>query len=89
MSDETLVRLDEVVAVVPSALRGRSNLRGRVSKFLKDEAKAVMHSRYTKGESRPAYQLWSIRNHGHWQQIGTSGRIDAFLEHHRGKDDLA
>jgi len=87
--DFDLVRLDEVVAAVPSALRGRSNLRAKVSKFLKEEAKAVMHSRYTKGDSRPAYQLWSIRNHDHWQQAGASGRIDAFLEHQRGKDDQA
>ena len=44
-----LVRADDLVNAVPSALRGRSNLRARVSKVLKGELGAVEHTRYTKG----------------------------------------
>jgi hypothetical protein len=80
--DFDLVRVDELVDAVPSALRGRSNLRARVSKFLKEEIGAVGHARYTKADrQRPAYQLWSIRNHDIWDNIGASGRIDAYLSH--------
>lgn len=80
--DFDLVRVDELVDAVPSALRGRSNLRARVSKFLKEEIGAVSHARYTKADGkRPAYQLWSIRNHDIWDSIGASGRIDAHLRH--------
>ena len=80
--DFDLVRVDELVDAVPSALRGRSNLRARVSKFLKEEIGAVSHARYTKADrQRPAYQLWSIRNHDIWDSIGASGRIDAYLSH--------
>ncbi|ABE63309.1 hypothetical protein Nham_2527 [Nitrobacter hamburgensis X14] len=80
--DFDLVRVDELVDAVPSALRGRSNLRARVSKFLKDEIGAVSHARYTKADrQRPAYQLWSVRNHDIWDNIGASGRIDAYLSH--------
>jgi hypothetical protein len=80
--DFDLVRVDELVDAVPSALRGRSNLRARLSKFLKDEIGAVSHARYTKADrKRPAYQLWSVRNHDIWDNIGASGRIDAYLSH--------
>ena len=80
--DFDLVRVDDLVDAVPSALRGRSNLRARVSKFLKEEIGAVGHARYTKADrQRPAYQLWSIRNHDIWDNIGASGRIDAYLSH--------
>ncbi|BEV45962.1 bifunctional DNA primase/polymerase [Afipia carboxidovorans] len=80
--DFDLVRVDELVDAVPSALRGRSNLRARVSKFLKDEIGAVSHARYTKADrKRPAYQLWSVRNHDIWDNIGASGRIDAYMSH--------
>lgn len=85
--DFDLVRVDELVDAVPSALRGRSNLRARVSKFLKDEIGAVSHARYTKADrKRPAYQLWSVRNHDIWDNIGASGRIDAYLSHR--SDDM-
>lgn len=80
--DFDLVRVDELVDAVPSALRGRSNLRARVSKFLKDEIGAVSHARYTKADrKRLAYQLWSVRNHDIWDNIGASGRIDAYMAH--------
>jgi hypothetical protein len=80
--DFDLVRVDELVDAVPSALRGRSNLRARVSKFLKEEIGAVSHARYTKADrKRPAYQLWSVRNHDIWDNIGASGRIDAYMSH--------
>lgn len=78
--DFDLVRVDDLVDAVPSALRGRSNLRARVSKVLKGELGAVEHTRYTKGDGkRPAFHLWSVRNHDHWQDVGAAGRIDAYL----------
>lgn len=83
--DFDLVRLDEVVDAVPSALRGRTNLRARVSKLLKNELGAVEHTRYTKADrNRPAMQLWSVRNHDAWDKAGAAGRIDAFMAHRSG-----
>ncbi len=78
--DFDLVRVDDLVNVVPTALQGRANLRARVSKLLKDEIGAVKHSRYTKNRMRQAYQLWSIRNHDEWEAIGAAGRIDAYMD---------
>ena len=78
--DFDLVRLDDLVDVVPSALRGRSSLRARLSKLLKDEIGAVEQTRYTKGDARrPAFQLWSVRNHDEWRDAGAARRIDAFV----------
>ncbi|MEJ1161165.1 DUF5906 domain-containing protein [Prosthecomicrobium sp. N25] len=77
--DFDLVRVDDVVDAVPPALRGRSNLRARATKVLKGEIGAVEHTRYTKGDgSRPAFHLWSVRDHGRWRDLGAAGRIDAF-----------
>lgn len=78
--DFDLIRLDDLVDVVPAALRGRSSLRARVSKWLKGEIGAVDQSRYTKADrNRPAYQLWSVRDHDRWKEVGAAGRIDAFM----------
>lgn len=78
--DFDLVRLDDLVDVVPAALRGRSSLRARLSKWLKEEIGAVDQSRYTKADrNRPAYQLWSVRDHDRWREVGAAGRIDAFM----------
>jgi hypothetical protein len=83
--DFDLVRLDDLVEAVPASLRGRSSLRARVSKLLRDEIGAIDHVRYTKGnKDRPAVQLWSVRNHDVWRNIGAAGRIDAFLQHRCG-----
>ena len=83
--DFDLVRLDDLVEAVPASLRGRSSLRSRVSKLLRDEIGAVDHVRYTKGDKdRPAVQLWSVRNHDVWRNIGAAGRIDAFMQHRYG-----
>lgn len=83
--DFDLVRLDDLVEAVPASLRGRSSLRARVSKLLRDEIGAVDHVRYTKGDKdRPAVQLWSVRNHDVWRNIGAAGRIDAFMQHRYG-----
>ncbi|MDT3684753.1 MAG: bifunctional DNA primase/polymerase [Pseudorhodoplanes sp.] len=78
-----LLRLDDLVDAVPISMRGRTNLRARVSKLLKEEIGAVGHGRYTKGgrKHRPAYQLWSVRNHEHWDSVGAAARIDAYLEY--------
>jgi hypothetical protein len=74
-----LVRVDDLVNAVPSSLRGKANLRSRLSKFLKDELGAVAHTRFTKKHAkRPSYQLWSLRNHDIWENIGASGRIDSY-----------
>jgi hypothetical protein len=78
--DFDLVRLDDLVDVVPAALRGRSSLRARLSKWLKEEIGAVDQSRYTKADrNRPAYQLWSVRDHDRWREAGAAARIDAFM----------
>ncbi len=81
--DFDLVRVDDLVQAVPSKLAGKSSLRSRLSKFLKEEVGAVAHTRYTKQHAnRPPWQLWSLRNHDVWDNIGASGRIDAYLAHH-------
>jgi len=82
--DFDLVKLDEVVAAVPGSIQRQSrNLRNRVAKWLKDEVGAARFSRFTKqdGSERPPIQLWAVRNHVHWEQVGAAGRIDAFLDH--------
>lgn len=81
--DFDLVRVDDLVQAVPPALRGKANLRSRLSKFIKDELGAVAHTRHTKRHpNRPHYQLWSLRNHDIWENIGASGRIDAYVAHY-------
>jgi Bifunctional DNA primase/polymerase, N-terminal/Family of unknown function (DUF5906)/Primase C terminal 2 (PriCT-2) len=81
--DFDLVRVDDLIQVVPAKLVGRSNLRVRLAKFLKEELGAVNHTRYTKGDAkRPSYQLWSLRNHEVWEGIGAAGRIDAYVAHY-------
>jgi hypothetical protein len=81
--DFDLVRVDDLVQAVPAKLSGKSNLCSRLSKFLKEELGAVAHTRHTKQHaSRPPWQLWSLRNHDIWQNIGASGRIDAYVNHY-------
>lgn len=80
--DFDLVRVEDLVGFVPPAFRGRGNLSSKLSKFLKEELGAVKHTRYTKRHSnRQPYQLWSLRNHAHWDDVGAAGRIDAYLQH--------
>ncbi len=82
--DFDLVRVDDLVNAVPIALQGRANLRARVSKLLKDEIRAVKHSRYTKGDGRhQTFQLWSIRNHEEWERFGAARRADAYMDRYR------
>ena len=81
--DFDLVRVDDLVNAVPAKLAGRSSLRSRLAKFLKEELGAVAHTRHTKQHaSRPPWQLWSLRNHEVWDNIGAAGRIDAYLAHY-------
>ncbi|CAM5354782.1 hypothetical protein ATER59S_01322 [Aquamicrobium terrae] len=86
--DFDLVRVDDLVQAVPQRLSGRTSLRSRLAKFLKEEVGAVAHTRHTKQHpGRPSWQLWSLRNHEVWENIGASGRIDAYVAHH-AIDDL-
>jgi hypothetical protein len=81
--DFDLVRVDDLVQAVPAKLSGKSNLRSRMAKFLKEELGAVAHTRYTKQHAnRPSWQLWSLRKHDVWEGIGASGRIDAYVAHY-------
>ncbi|GAA3715756.1 hypothetical protein GCM10022268_25440 [Sphingomonas cynarae] len=77
--DFDLVRLDDVYDAVPSGLRGKG-LRARLPDWLDSQLGARRHGRYTKGD-RPAWNLWSIRDHDAWEQRGPASRIDAFLAH--------
>lgn len=78
--DFGLVRLDDVIAAVPErAARQARNLRNRIIKWLRDDAGAIMHGRYTKGD-RPAFQLWSIDDHDRWAGLGAAARMDAYVE---------
>ncbi len=81
--DFDLVRVDDLVQAVPAKLSGRSSLRSRLAKFLKEELGAVALTRHTKQHAnRPAWQLWSLRNHDIWENIGATGRIDAYVAHY-------
>lgn len=81
--DFDLVRVDDLVQAVPAKLSGKSNLRSRLSKFLKEELGAIAHTRHTKQHAnRPPWQRWSLRNHDIWQNIGASGRIGAYVNHY-------
>jgi hypothetical protein len=81
--DFDLVRVDDLVQAVPAKLSGKSSLRSRLAKFLKEELGAVAHTRHTKQHpNRPHYQLWSLRQHDVWDGIGASGRIDAYVNHY-------
>jgi hypothetical protein len=81
--DFDLVRVDDLVQAVPAKLAGRSSLRSRLAKLLKEEFGAVAHTRYTKQHpNRPPWQLWSIRDHEVWESIGAAGRIDAYMSHY-------
>lgn len=79
--DFDLVRLENLVVELPKEYQRRhKNLRSTVKKFLQDEIGAVQHSRYTKGDGRPAIRLWSVRDHEVWEERGASARIDAYQE---------
>lgn len=77
--DFDLVRFDDVVDAVPRGVRA-NDVRAKVTLFLKNDAGAVAHARYTKGD-RKSYTLWSVRRHDEWEQAGAAARIDAFMEH--------
>lgn len=80
--DFDLVRVEDLINAVPFGMSGRAYLRSRLAKFLKEELGAIQHTRYTKGDAeRPSYQLWSIREHEVWDNIGAAGRIDAYKAH--------
>lgn len=81
--DFDLVRLDDLVAAVPAEIgrRGRGNVTKQATQLLRTEIGAVSHTRYTKGDGRPSWSLWSVRSHDHWESVGAAARIDAFLEH--------
>jgi hypothetical protein len=77
--DFGLVRLDDVVSIVPDRIARHSRgLRNRIAKWLKDEVGAVKLSRYTKGNGRQAIQLWSIADHDNWQKMGPAACNDAY-----------
>jgi hypothetical protein len=81
--DFALVRVDDLVQAVPAKLSGKSNLRSRLAKFLKEELGAVAHTRHTKPHpNRPSWQLWSIMDHEAWDSVGAAGRIDAYMAHY-------
>jgi Bifunctional DNA primase/polymerase, N-terminal/Family of unknown function (DUF5906)/Primase C terminal 2 (PriCT-2) len=80
--DFDLVRVEDLVSAVPAGMGGKAYLRSRLAKFLREELSAQQCSRYKKGDvDRPAYQLWSIRKHDVWHNIGAAGRIDAYVAH--------
>ena len=78
--DFDLVRLEDILDRMPMSFRGKNGFRNRIAKWLAQEAGAVKHTRYTKGD-RPAYWLWSVRNHEKWEDAGAASRVDAYLEH--------
>lgn len=77
--DFDLVRVEDLLGCMPKA----PNVQKRVIKWLKEEAGAREHTRYTKsdGSGRKSWTLWSIRDHDKWLEAGPAGRIDAYLEH--------
>ncbi len=87
--DFDLVRVEDLVSAVPVGMGGKAYLRARLAKFLREELSAQQCSRYKKGDAdRPAYQLWSIRKHDVWNNIGAAGRIDAYVAHGCAGHDL-
>ena len=67
-------------AVPPDISRRTKGLRDRVTRWLREGAGAVKHSRYTKsdGSGRVSSPLWSVRNHAEWEAVGAAARADAF-----------
>ena len=78
--DFDLVRLEDILNELPVSFRSKNGFRNRIASWLAEEVGAVKHGRYTKG-NRPAYWLWSVRNHEEWGESGASARIDAYLRH--------
>jgi hypothetical protein len=78
-----LVRLDDLWDLARSNFRGTRDLRAKVGDWLKSIG-AVQHTSYKKQDTsgRPAYRLWSIRNHDEWEEVGAAKRIDAYLKQH-------
>ena len=76
-----LVRFEDVMASVPPDIAKRSKgLRDKVTRWLREGAGAVKHSRYTKqdGSARVSSPLWSVRNHTEWEEAGAAARADAY-----------
>ena len=84
-ADFDLVRRDDLVVAVQRHLRGtHKDLLGRMTTLLKERIGAVQQKRATNmSGKRPAYQLWSVRNHERWAAEGMAKRIDAYVAHQR------
>ena len=78
-----LLRFEDVIGGVPPDIARRTKgLRNRVTRWLREGAGAVKHSRYTKsdGSGRISSPMWSIRNHAEWEAAGAAARADAFAK---------
>jgi hypothetical protein len=77
--DFPLVRLEDILSEVPRDLKLKyKNAQATVTKFLREEIGAEQCSRNTKGDGRPNYRLWIIRDLDSWRNAGPSARIDAY-----------
>lgn len=84
--DFDLVSLEDVEDAIPESIRRETKrLRTVVRKFLIEVIEAEQHSRNTNSSGRaaslPNVQLWSIRNHGHWDKLGATERTLAHAAH--------
>lgn len=84
--DFDLVAMEDVEDAIPESIkRETKRLRTIARKFLLEVLKAEQHSRNTningRAASLPNVQLWSIRNHRHWAEVGATGRILAHAAH--------
>jgi hypothetical protein len=87
--DFPLVRLDDILFELPREIKMRTkNVRVAVTKFLHEELGAEQCSRNTKGDGRPKYRLWAIRDLDFWRNAGPTARIDAYEKHQQSREDL-
>jgi hypothetical protein len=84
--DFPLVRLEDILFDLPRELRTKG-VRPAVTKFLHEKG-AEQSSRNTKGDGRPNYRLWIIRDLDFWLNEGPTARIEAYEKHHESREDL-
>ncbi len=76
--DADLVRLEEVAASLPNDIRVNGYMNREVRKAL-DGIGAVQHTRATNQvDGMKAFQLYSVRDHSKWENMGPTGRQRAY-----------
>ena len=85
--NQPLIRVADIVDRLRQAWKGEKNLTATASAFL-DRIGAVKLNRYKHGrDGLPAWQVYAIRDHDHWDKQDADVAIRAYLQQGEDEDD--